>query len=115
MIMHKPTTLALCGIFFLTQAGAVQRVERGNLVMEDIPQMPAELTGKLERYLHGRQAAFLDWTPEGAMLIATRFGDVDQVHRVEQPMGDRRQLTFYNEPITRASYSLRGMQKGFVF
>ena len=37
---------------------------------------------------------------KGQLLIATRFGDVDQLHLVEQPAGERRQLTFLREPIT---------------
>src|SRR5688572_16502176 len=129
--MHKLTTILPCGSFFAVifrvlvgvlvsvqadaQAGAVQRVERGALVMENIPETTAELAGKLERYLNGRQATFLDWTPEGGILIATRFGDVEQVHLVEQPLGMRRQLTFYNEPVTTARHAPHGVQKGFIF
>ena len=37
------------------------------------------------------------------MLIATRFGDTTQIHRVDMAMGVRRQLTFNDEP-TFGSY-----------
>jgi hypothetical protein len=36
------------------------------------------------------------------MLIATRFGATAQVHHVEGPMRDRRQLTFHEETVSEA-------------
>src|SRR5262245_5123299 len=96
-------------------AVAVERVERGNLVLEDVPALAAPLADRLDRYLHTRQATVRDWTPEGALLIATRFGEVEQIHLVEQPLGARKQLTFFDEPIGAAGHSPRGARKGFVF
>jgi dipeptidyl aminopeptidase/acylaminoacyl peptidase len=46
-----------------------------------------------------RSAAFLDFLPDGGILISTRFGDTAQVHRVNEPMGLRSQLTFYDEAV----------------
>ncbi len=77
---------------------AVSRVERGNLTFENIPEVPADLADKLDGYLNARQAAPLGWSPKGQLLIATRFGDVDQLHLVETAGGARRQLTFLHEP-----------------
>src|ERR1700687_4360643 len=37
------------------------RQERGNLVLEGIPAPDPALAARLERYLHARQASFLDW------------------------------------------------------
>jgi dipeptidyl aminopeptidase/acylaminoacyl peptidase len=96
-------------------AVAVERVERGNLVMEDVPALSAPLAEKLDRYLHSRQATVRDWTPEGALIISTRFGEVEQLHLVDQPLGTRRQLTFFDEPIGAASHSPSGGRAGFVF
>ncbi len=56
----------------------------------------------MDGYLSARQATPLGWSPKGQLLIATRFGDVDQLHSVEQAGGARRQLTFLHEPITRS-------------
>ncbi len=81
------------------------RVERGNLIFDNIPQPSAELTDKLDAYLNSRQALPLGFSPKGQLLIATRFGDVDQLHLVEKPGGERRQLTFRHEPITHAAFS----------
>src|SRR4051794_13101866 len=76
------------------------RRESGNLVLEGIPPRDPVMTERLGRYLNGRNAKFLDWQPDGALLVATRFGDVDQVHRIVAPLGSREQLTFYSEPIS---------------
>jgi len=84
---------------------AATRIERGNLVFDNAPQAPPDVTEKLDGYMSARQAAPLGWTPTGDLLIATRFGDVDQLHVVERPGGERRQLTFLREPITEAAFS----------
>jgi dipeptidyl aminopeptidase/acylaminoacyl peptidase len=98
-------------------AGAprVERVERGNLTFENIPEAPADLADTLGTYLNGRQASPLGWSPKGQLLIATRFADVDQLHLVEQARGTRRQLTFLREPVTQAAFSPDPSRSAFVF
>ena len=97
--------LLLAAPFLLDASAAVPRVERGNLVFDNIPEPAAGLSEKLDAYLGARQATPLGFSPKGQLLIATRFGDVDQLHLVEQPGGERRQLTFLREPITQAAFS----------
>jgi len=83
-------------------AAEIQRTEanNGNLIMEDIPPIPAEIVDGLNRYQNVRSASFRDWTADGSgMYISTRFGDVSQIHRVDMPGGARHQVTFYKEPI----------------
>ena len=63
-----------------------------------MPAADPALAQRLERYQQSRGATFLDWTADGSLLIATRFGDTEQVHRVAAPLGMREQLTFYDEP-----------------
>jgi dipeptidyl aminopeptidase/acylaminoacyl peptidase len=65
--------------------------------------------------MNARGASFVDWLPDGGVLIATRFGDVEQLHRVAMPMGDREQLTFYREPVTNARVPQSAVAPGFVF
>jgi dipeptidyl aminopeptidase/acylaminoacyl peptidase len=72
----------------------------GNLIMEDVPAIPAEIVTSLNRYQNVRSAAFRDWTADSqGIYVTTRFGDVRQIHRVDMPGGARRQITFYDEPI----------------
>jgi dipeptidyl aminopeptidase/acylaminoacyl peptidase len=89
--------------------------ERGNLVLDNIPSVETPLTAKLDDYLNSRGASFVDWLPDGGMLVATRFGDVEQLHRVAMPLGDRTQLTFYREPVTVARSPQSAVAPGFVF
>jgi dipeptidyl aminopeptidase/acylaminoacyl peptidase len=94
---------------------ATTRVERGNLIFDNIPEPAADLSEKLDAYLNARQAAPLGFSPQGQLLIATRFGDVDQLHLVERPGGERRQLTFLREPITKAEFSPDPGRNAYVY
>jgi dipeptidyl aminopeptidase/acylaminoacyl peptidase len=83
-------------------AATVTRTEtnNGNLVMEDVPEIPAEIVDSLNRYQNVRAANFQGWQEDSSgVLISTRFADVDQLHRVDKPGGARHQVTFYKEPI----------------
>ncbi|HET9391217.1 MAG TPA: alpha/beta fold hydrolase [Steroidobacteraceae bacterium] len=121
-IRHAPRTTRLLGPLALLAAlpaaaqpqGASHR-EHGNLVFEGIPAPDAQLGERLAQYRQYRQATFLDWLPDGSMLVATRFGDVEQVHRVAAPLGMREQLTFYSEPVSIARAPRTGPGDGFVF
>jgi dipeptidyl aminopeptidase/acylaminoacyl peptidase len=72
----------------------------GNLIMENVPEIPAELVASLNRYQNVRSALFAGWTGDGdGIFVKTRFGDVTQIHRVDAPGGARQQLTFDDEPV----------------
>ena len=96
-------------------ASALPRVERGNLIFDNIPEPAAGLTEKLDAYLNARQATPLGFSPKGQLLISTRFGDVDQLHLVERPAGERRQLTFLREPVTQAAFSPDPGRSAYVY
>lgn len=87
---------------------AAERVTRGNLVLESIPEIPAEVSERLSAYENVRSHAFLDWTGDGSILITTRFGDTNQVHEVKSPGGARRQLTFFDETVSNATVNPKG-------
>lgn len=74
----------------------------GQLVFDGPPLIPAALKARLGQYSAIRSAAFLDFLPSGGMLISTRFSDAAQIHRVDTPLGDRKQLTFAADPSTGA-------------
>jgi dipeptidyl aminopeptidase/acylaminoacyl peptidase len=76
-------------------------INDGSLVMEDIPPIPRSVVNDLNRYQNVRFASFLDWSEDGrGIYVSTRFGEVNQVHYVGHPGGARRQLTFFDEPIS---------------
>src|SRR5579864_8514845 len=85
----------------------------GNLVFDGVPAPDPQLAEQLARYQQSRGATFLDWTADGSLLIQTRFGETEQVHKVAAALGMREQLTFYSEPIEWAHSSPTG--PGFVF
>lgn len=76
-----------------------------NLMLEGIPAIPAALAQTVNRYTEFRAASLASWHPvERTMLISTRFGDVAQVHQVSFPLGSRKQLTFFPERVSGATY-----------
>lgn len=96
-------------------ANKVERIENGNRVSENLPAIPAELLEKLNQYQNTRGASFQGWLDDNSMLIATRFGDTAQIHRLQKPMGMREQITFYKEPVGGASIQPMQAGKGFLF
>jgi dipeptidyl aminopeptidase/acylaminoacyl peptidase len=110
--------IPLVALFAVALAHAQQgasRQERGNLVLEGIPARDAVLTERIGRYSSSRRAEFLDWLPEGGMLVSTRFADADQVHRVTVPLAMREQLTFYPDPVNEARVPQIVNAEGFLF
>jgi len=76
-----------------------------NLTVEGVPPIPRSLADRLRRYTEFRAAVFADWHPvRREMLIRTRFADTFQVHHVAFPGGDRRQMTFFPDTVSAASY-----------
>ena len=76
-----------------------------NLVADGIPAVPEEVIEAVDPYLEYRTASLADWHPtERAILISTRFGDTNQLHGVERPLGMRNQLTFFDEPVYSGQY-----------
>lgn len=93
-------------------SAAPQRI--GNLEVHGVPEIPAALLERLAQYRNTRSAALAGWIGD-AVLIATRFADTDQLHRVDRPLGARRQLTFFDEPVAEARVAPRPDPDGFVY
>ncbi len=111
-MLRQSATCLLLITCLLTQASAdttTRVVNNGNLVLQDIPAIPATVVADLNRYQNVRDAVFQDWSQDGQSLyISTRFGDVRQLHRVNRPGGARHQLTFFAEPISAVERQPRG-------
>ena len=86
-----------------TAMAQVERIVVGNLEMENIPEIPEEVSERLRTYQNVRGAGFQGFLPDGGILISTRFAETGQIHRVDVPLGTRSQLTYYDEPIGGAS------------
>lgn len=84
-------------------APAVERRTVGTLTLENVPVGTPQLRDELRRYQNSRSAGFADWLADGSMLIATRFGQTAQLHRVAAPGADRTQITFFDEPVGGAT------------
>jgi len=94
----------------------VVRKEQGNRVSENVPEIPAELLERLNRYQNTRGAPVAGWTKDGCLLVSTRFAETSQVHRVCEPLGMREQLTFYPEPVGGITPApAKAWREGFVF
>jgi dipeptidyl aminopeptidase/acylaminoacyl peptidase len=100
-------TLPLLAVLLVTSSFAQTDVvaPNENLVVEDIPQIPASLADSVGRYNEFRNGFFESWNPtKREMLIATRFGDTNQIHEVKAPGAARTQLTFFPDRVAGAVY-----------
>ncbi len=115
--MKKLNLLTIIVLLLATAftSAEIQRKEIGNLVIENIPEIPASLQERLEQYQNVRSAGFAGWANDSkGVYIITRFAETAQVHFVGQAGGARRQLTFYKEPI--AGIAVRpSKERGFLF
>jgi dipeptidyl aminopeptidase/acylaminoacyl peptidase len=67
-----------------------------SLTIEGIPPIPQSIADGLARYAQYRQAQMQTWHPsKRQILIRTALGNAAQLHYVEGPGRDRRQLTWY--------------------
>ena len=102
--------------FSLSESAAIAATrDVGYLVYDSVPEADVALTDKLDAYLSAREATPFGWSPKGQLLIATRFGDVDELHVVEKPAGDRRQITFRHEPVAAGVFSPDPARNALVF
>jgi hypothetical protein len=93
----KKSWLLLTVILFCACCCAQEAVvaPNQNLILENIPPVPASIAERADRYTQYRMAEMFGWQPQRReILIGTRFGDTQQVHSVAMPMGARTQMTF---------------------
>ncbi len=99
---HQIKLLVITLLFGVINAAEVKTrtANNGNLVMQDVPEIPQQIVDDLNQYQNVRSAPFRGFTEDGkSIYISTRFGDVSQIHRVDMAGGARHQLTFFKEPI----------------
>jgi len=105
--MNKLFTYFLLICFIIPASYSIAQVERkelGNLVIENIPEIPQQLKDRIFQYQSTRSTSFQDWLHDDAgILISTRFGETAQFHKVKMPGGAREQITFFPEPVGGAT------------
>ena len=89
----------------LAHGAAANEVQRrtandGQLLLEDIPEIPESLPTLLSRYQDIRTTRFVGWSKDSKnIFVKTQNGEVSQLHRVDKPKGERHQLTFGEDPV----------------
>ena len=76
------------------------------LVADGLPFIPDELPVQTRPYMEFRTASFAGWHPtDKSMLVATRFANTTQIHRVAGPMMARKQISFEAEPVSNGQWT----------
>lgn len=108
-------TAILLGASGFASAVETRTENNGQLVLQDIPPIPQSIVDQLNRYQNVRSASFRGWDMDGSgMYVSTRFGEVNQLHKVDRAGGARRQLTFFQEPIGNVSTRPERQQLAFT-
>src|SRR5215471_7689994 len=80
-----------------------------SVLAEGVPKIASSVAETAGRYGSYRSAILADWNPgKQEMLIATRFGDTDQLHLVKAPGGARQQLTFFADAVWNGKFHPNG-------
>ena len=90
-----------------------ERITAGNLVTQGLPEIPKALVEDMQRYRNTRGAGFAGFL-DGELLIKTRFGETNQLHRVAGPGKARSQFTFFAEPVGEVALPKAGSEH-FIF
>ena len=107
--------MASCCVL-VTSVRSQNKKEVGNLVMENIPDIPDSLRERMNQYQNSRGASPSSWSPSGeAMLMNTRFAQTSQIHMIRTAGGARKQITFFKEPVGAGSYCPNPKWNGFTF
>lgn len=100
MLLRRFLASALVLAIASTADAQVLRREIGAQIFENVAEAPADVKAGLARYQNARAAVFGEWMRDGSMLIRTRFGATNQLHRVAAPGADREQITFFDDPVS---------------
>lgn len=114
--MKKIFLLVSYSLFFIAAFAQNATIPVGeNLVIDGIPPLSSSLVNEVKNYNESRSAAFVSWHPvKKEMMITTRFANSAQLHYVKFPGGDRKQITFFEEPISSANFEPKS-GKYFLF
>jgi len=95
------TRLLLAALLIGTAVpAAAEFAKPAALTADGVPAVPDALAAATRPYMESRSAGFAGWNAaDRSMLVSTRFGNVNQLHKVAAPLGMRRQISFEVEPL----------------
>jgi dipeptidyl aminopeptidase/acylaminoacyl peptidase len=98
-----------CAIGVARQETATVVPPPESLVVQGVPPVPSSLTETAGRYGSYRSASLADWHPtERKILISTRFAETPQLHLVNEPNGERHQVTFFLDAVRAGRFHPNG-------
>ena len=105
----KNTKISLLVLFFGLCLQAQEKknlvLPNENLIAENIADISKDLSVQVKKYSEARGATLAEVHPvKNEIIISTRFGSTAQFHKVSQPLGSRKQITFFDEPVSGASF-----------
>lgn len=106
-MMKKIFRCILVVLFFSADVSAQDKTitVAENLIIDGVPALPASIITDVKAYTEARSASIAAWHPvKKEMVITTRFENTNQLHWVKMPGGDRKQITFFDEPVSNASF-----------
>ena len=112
---HPGTAARFVALLGLALWAAQPAHAQFSAIADGIPAGDEQLDARLASYTEAREASFLDWLPDGSLLVSTRFGTRAQVHRVAFPLGMREQLTYFPGPVQEVTAPHAGEAEGFAF
>ena len=113
--MKKIFLCLITYLFISTAFGQEIRTKNnGNLILEDIPSIPQSIKDDLAKFQNVRSASFRGFhNANEGLYISTRFGNVSQLHFVQEPGSARNQITYFQEPI--GSVSVHPTNQSIIF
>ncbi len=76
-----------------------------NLVMENVPSIPAEIAESVKKYTESIPVFGSNWHPvKREILVGKRAGNANQVHLLSTPLGAPKQLTDFPDPVGGGSW-----------
>lgn len=102
---HTSAPLAPAELGGAETTSAADPESSGNLVLQGTPPIAPELRDRVVRYLEARFAKLEALSDDGkTALVTTRFAQTQQIHKVASPLGARTQISFEDEPVSKASF-----------
>lgn len=96
--MTLSTSVAIAQDSAKPQAAGDKR-QIGQMVLDGIPEIPDSVRERMMQYLEVRPHSLAGISDDGkTLLVQTRFSETNQLHLVREPMGMRKQITFFDEP-----------------